>query len=122
MISLEPLTDGSPAARNFDTLRRLVPDSGGQSVRFRFGTVTLTWPGASQQSNAPTTAHGLGSVPANAQLTPLGGLSAGSFVIAVPVVVAAGTDATNLQVTAKTHDESSPAAGTTAVIYWVVFG
>ena len=122
MISLEHLADNSISDRNFLKLMSLVPDTGGRSVGIRSGTVTLTWPGAAQQSDAPTFAHGLTIAPQAVHLTPLGGLSAGAFVIAVPVVVAAGTDATNLQVTAKTHDESLPAAATTATIYWTVIG
>lgn len=101
---------------NFDALVKAI---GGRTTRG--GIVVLTWPGLSQQSDAPSVDHGLNVVPTDIQLTPRGGLSAGAFVIAVPVVVA-GATASSFVVTAKTHDESVPVAATTATIYWTAAG
>lgn len=61
-ISLEQLRDGSVSDRNFQTLMRLVLDTGGLTIGMRFGTTTLTFT-ASTVSATATINHGLGSAP-----------------------------------------------------------
>lgn len=68
-IVLEHLADGSISDRNFQTLMKLVPDTGGQSVGIRFGVATCAWT-ASAYSAALVVSHGLGKTPVNIQLTP----------------------------------------------------
>jgi hypothetical protein len=61
-IALEQLADGSIADRNFQTLARLVLDTGGITAGVRFGTVTFTWTAAAASATM-TVAHGLGRTP-----------------------------------------------------------
>lgn len=120
---LEHLVDGdwATARRNFEKLTATGLDTGGRRVGVRFGVQTLTWPGGSQISNAPTVSHGLGRTPIGVLYGRIGGLSAGSA-LAIPFTDAGSMDDTSFDVAAKTHDESSPAAATTASIFWVVIG
>lgn len=62
MINLEPLGDGTITDRNFQTLRRLVLDTGGISARIRFGTIEFEFT-ASAESTPVTQPHGLGKAP-----------------------------------------------------------
>jgi hypothetical protein len=62
VIHLENLADGSISDRNFQKLKALVPDSGGQTAGFRFGVVVVTFT-ASATSSVETVTHGLGKLP-----------------------------------------------------------
>lgn len=126
MIALEKLFDNSVSQRNFDKLALAVLDMGSdpatggpRSVSVRFGTQTLTWAGGTQASNFPSISHGLGRTPVVVLVSPIGGLSAGT---AWAVASAFGYGASTFVLQAKTHDESSPAAATTALIGWVAIG
>lgn len=54
--------DGSVSERNFQTLMRLVPDTGGITAGIRFGAVTFTFT-AGTFSAIQTIDHGLGRIP-----------------------------------------------------------
>jgi hypothetical protein len=62
LINLEQLGDNSVTDRNFQALQAFVPDTGGQSINVRFGTVTLSWSAATVATNV-TVPHGLGRLP-----------------------------------------------------------
>jgi hypothetical protein len=62
MIDLEHVLTGDGVERNFDKLRSLVPDTGGQSIRLRFGMATLSFT-ASSDSNVLDVAHGMDPQP-----------------------------------------------------------
>lgn len=118
MIDLELLTDGTATARNFDKLRTLLIDTGGQSIGLRLGTDTVTYPGATAGSTVKTVTHGLGRIP----------------VYVGPQWVAGGTTGTTYShtfevsnLTTTTFDvqgfgSSAVAAGQTVAIMWVVIG
>lgn len=101
---------------NFDKLAQLVPETGGLSVRLRFGTGTLTWPGGSQFSNGLSPTHGLGTTP--------------QVVVAIvmrsttPLVVLnlTATGATTFSVVGETSDATSPANTRTDTVHWLVIG
>jgi hypothetical protein len=114
MINLEQLADGSISDRNFQKLMSLVPDSGGQTVGFRFGETSVTYPGASQSATLKTVAHGLGRIPVV--------VFTQAFNTTVHLAEPHSKDATNIQITTATRDESSPAGGTTAAVFWLVIG
>jgi len=59
---LEHVDTGDGVERNFAKLRTLVPDSGGQSVGFRFGKVVCTYAGGTPISGKTTVMHGLGTL------------------------------------------------------------
>jgi hypothetical protein len=62
-VPLEHIGDGSTVDRNFQTLQRLVLDTGGITAGIRFGTVEFTFT-ADTISATETVAHGLGRIPA----------------------------------------------------------
>lgn len=76
--------------RNLDELKGRTIDTGGKSVRLRFGTGTLVYT-ASQQSATLTVTHGLGTTPVNVQLTPS---SAGLGLFAVDLIDGSKTSTT----------------------------
>lgn len=78
MIPLEKIADGSPAARNFDTLARSVLDTGGQTAGVRFGVATLSFT-ASTNSASTTVAHGLGTTPVSIVATSKNGSTFGQI-------------------------------------------
>lgn len=63
-IALEHVQDADwPAVnRNIDTLTRLVPDTGGQSIGIRLLAGSVTWPGGVGLTTL-SVAHGLGKTP-----------------------------------------------------------
>lgn len=115
MISLEHLADGSVSARNFETLRRLVVDTGGESLGLRVGSETLTWPGGSADTGTVTVDHGLGKAPV-ALFTQSGTLTAHARPDPSSVTTV------DFDVRARTVDASTPAAATTMTVYWLVIG
>jgi hypothetical protein len=117
VIALEQLADGSISDRNFQTLARLVLDTGGLSAGVRFGTGTLTWPGGSPFTNTLPLAHGLGRIPTIAVATAT--LAAGTDTCGLHVVT---FDATNVQWRGYQMQGVSPVAATTKTFYWAVIG
>lgn len=81
MIPLERLTDGSPVARNFDLLARLVPDTGGVSLGIHVGAVNATWPGGSTDSGDIVVTHGFDHSPAYINLIVTNQASVGSHAV-----------------------------------------
>jgi hypothetical protein len=98
--------------RIFSLIRQLQVALDGKSKKS--GTVTLTWPGGNQATNAPTVTHGLGKTPETVQLT----------VISTPVAafsLANAVGATTFALAAYTP-LAAPAAATTCTVAWEVTG
>lgn len=120
MIALEHLPEGDwlTAIRNFERLRLVVPDAGGQSTGFRFGTSVVTWPGGSQTSSVLTVTHGLGRAPVVVLVT----LTSWAASTQYPVGATVSYTTANFGLVASTTDGSSPAAATAATYAWVAIG
>lgn len=86
-----------------------------QQTALSFGDQTLTWPGGSNNSNAPTISHGLPGVP-RVVLATMAATSAGGFTWVNVTDITAAT----FQVQATTGGTvPAPAGGTTATCYWL---
>jgi hypothetical protein len=120
-LSLEHLGEYGPAQRNFDRLAALAVTAGDQSADIRFGTATITWPGGSVRASNTSVSHGLGRTPAVAIATAQTGVGGSLTVMPVAIVRNTMTD-TTLEISAVTSDESSPAAATTATVWWLAVG
>jgi len=99
------------AQRNFQTLSRLLIDTGGRSVGLRFGADTVTFT-ASVNSAVKTVTHGLGRTPITVVATASGSL--GWNVLRVFNFTATTFDV-------QGHDTDAARTGSDA-IYWVAVG
>jgi hypothetical protein len=117
VISLEHIApeDWAAVERVRQVLQSLVPDTGGRSIGVRFGVSTLTWPGGVAGSSIGTVTHGLGRTPVCVLATVNAGGVAGPAWTGTP-------GATTFPLAARTADGSSPGAGTTTSVSWVVIG
>jgi hypothetical protein len=110
MIALETIGDGSVSDRNFQTLQRLVLDTGGITAGIRFAAGTATWTGASTSANV-TIPHGLGRTPVYVGTTSRDTLNEYAVTAA---------DDTNLTVVGYRTDGAVVTAS--AAFYWVAIG
>ena len=76
LLKVAELGEESPVQFNFDQIAKLFLDTGGESVRLRFGTGTVTGTGARDGSVNIT--HGMGSTPLVALVVPQSNSFAGS--------------------------------------------
>jgi hypothetical protein len=111
-VPLDWVTDPT-IQRNFDRLRELAVDTGGQSVGIRFGTGSVAYPGGDDNFPSEVVTHGLGTTPVVALVTSAG---AGTFMAAHTL------DSTDFTIDGGTIDGSSPAAATAVTYYWLVIG
>lgn len=120
-MALERLPESTPVSRNFQMIEQLLADFGMDSatgaprkVGFRFGSTTVTYPGAQQFSTITNVTHGLGQAPVAVFTQAFGTV----LHLAEPHTVSS----TQIGVATTTRDESSPVNGTTANVYWLVIG
>lgn len=114
MIRLDRVRSEQDVQRNFEKLEQLVIGTGERGVEMRFGATSVTWGGASVNSNTATVPHGLGKAPFVAFCQ-----GANDFTNAC---VVDATDATNLSITCRRIDGTTPGAGTSITVYWLVLG
>jgi hypothetical protein len=120
-INRNGTVDAVALQRNIEALARLVPGLGNQSVEIRFGSGTLTWPGATPFSNTVGTLHGLGRTPIAAAALPL--LPSGGAAVLVSYTA---LDASNITWRGCTPDVAgaavNPTTGTTRAFLWIAIG
>lgn len=114
MIDLELLTDGTATARNFDKLRTLLIDTGGQSIGLRFGSDSLSF-AASAVSVTRTVNHGLAKIPQAILVLP----TLGTEYIVANYVGASRNDV-SFQVSGQTNSGSAITAD--LGFFWVAIG
>lgn len=113
-INLEHTADDNPAIdRNFEKLKSLVIDTGGESAGIRFGMATLTFPGGTSIFTPDTVPHGLGITPEVAFAT---------AVHSNVFIGVASLDPTNLVFEGRTVDATIPGAGSSVNYFWLVIG
>lgn len=98
--------------RNLESLQSKF-DTGGKSIRLRYGAGTATWAGGSQDTGDATVTHGMGK-------TPVVVFTQSQTVTAMTRPTTVGP--TTFTVKARTLDGSSPAGTTTADFYWLAIG
>jgi hypothetical protein len=103
--------------QKFDALARSLVGTGGRAVDIRFGTATVTWPGASSICTELTVSHGLGKAPVlvlvTAQANGQGTVFAGH---------AGAPTSTTFKTQVETCNGFAPGAGTTLPVAWLVIG
>lgn len=105
--------DGPGVQRNFERLAQLFPDTGGKSIRVRFGIATLAAGGSTAaRSQTLTVSHGLATTPVVVLATDQFG--------AWTSVNAANYTATTFDLSASTVDGSNFPATVNAA--WVAIG
>jgi hypothetical protein len=104
-----------------DVIARQFLDAGGQSLKLRVGTATISWPGGSVTSDTETVTHGMGSTPVVVlvSVASSGGMSG---VTLVPTVQAFTYTSTQFSVTAYTVDAQTPLNTATTPISWLAIG
>lgn len=115
-LPLPPFDPGDPAGLQFilDRLADAAIDTGGQAVKLRFGTSSVTFT-ASANSAQVTIPHGMGSKPVIA-----GGFAATPANARITVQESATADPTNIYLTG--FQTQGTAVSITQNIYWFAIG
>lgn len=109
-----PLHDGENTQAIFDLIAKSAIDTGGRSIKLRFGTSSVTFT-ASPTSAQVTIAHGMGSTP-----TLAAGFARTPTNARVTVQESAAASATNIFLTGFISD--AVASSVTQSIYWIAIG
>lgn len=111
-----PAYDGDPQTLQFilDVIAKSATDTGGRSIKLRWGSATIAWPGASPVATNTNVSHGLGSAPV-AVLASMA--STAPWSVAQPGVFTA----TQFTLGVRTFDGTSPAAASYTA-YWIAIG
>lgn len=97
---------------NFDKLAQLVIDTGGQTLKLRAGSATLTW-AASDTSGDATVSHGLGS-------EPVAVIATSDFNTAYAAITVISKDATDFVLRGRDVAGTSRTGSNT--VYWAAIG
>lgn len=111
------IDNGDPLDLSVLALTGQVADFGKDGVKVRFGSGTVTWPGASQLTGVVTVTHGMGLTPT--AVVAIATFTAGAGSAMVGLTGAPGATTFTIQ---GYNPGGAPVAGTTSTFYWLAIG